>query len=32
VAMRGEDRRSDGLFSYLRPDSRVPRMPPGEAA
>jgi transposase len=23
--MRGEDRRSDGLFSYLRPDSRVPQ-------
>ena len=23
--MRGEDQRSDGLFSYVRPDSRVPQ-------
>jgi DJ-1/PfpI family len=27
VEMRGEDQRSDGLFSHLRPDSRVPRPP-----
>src|ERR1700739_3934782 len=23
--MRGVDRRSDGLFSYVRPDSRIPK-------
>src|SRR5271167_5223233 len=26
--MRGEDQRSDGLFSYVRPDSRVPQNHP----